>query len=491
MRRRPNATGEERIIMSGLCGVVAKEGCSETLLFGTDYHSHLGSQLAGLAVVGETFRKKIHDISQGQFKSKFSDDYLKMEGHLGIGVISDHDAQPLIIHSSFGTYALAMSGLVYNKNELAKMLFKRGSVFTETTGRGINSVELLAKIIETGDNLVDGILSIFDVLEGSASLLLMTDKEIIAARDRLGRLPLVLGQREGEYMVASESCALMNLQFELIKELGPGEIVAIDSEGCRVLREPLEKMQICSFLWIYTGNPSSDYEGVNVEHVRERCGAFLARRDSIEADQVCGVPDSGVGHAVGYASQAGLPYRRPLIKYTAGYGRSYIPPSQAIRDHVAKMKLLAIKEIIAGQRIVVCEDSIVRGTQLKNYTIQKLWNAGAREIHLRPACPPLMFPCRYALSTRDQDELIARHAIRALHGTDDVDLAPYLDADTPEYQRMVDWIRRQLNATTLRYQRLDDMLAAIGLPEEKLCHYCWTGRSFSYEPQRQHELNLL
>lgn len=478
--------------MSGLCGVVAKERCSETLLFGTDYHSHLGSQLAGLAVVdGGEFRKKIHDISQGQFKSKFSDDYQRMEGRFGIGVISDHDAQPLIFHTSLGTYALAMSGLVYNKEELIQMLFDRGgTVFAETSGRGINSIELLAKIIETGDNFRDGILKVFDALEGSASLLLLRENEIIAARDSLGRLPLVLGCRDGEYLIASESCALLNLQFEPIKELGPGEIISIGLDGYRVLREPQDKMQICSFLWIYTGNPSSSYEGVNVEAVREQCGAKLAQRDEPAAriaDQVCGVPDSGVGHAVGYAAAAGLPYRRPLIKYTAGYGRSYIPPSQQIRDHVAKMKLLAIKEIIDGQRIVVCEDSIVRGTQLKNFTVKKLWDAGAREIHLRPACPPLMFPCRYALSTRDLDELIARRAIWALNDGRDVDPSPYLDPDAPQFAQMVEWIRRELDVTSLRYQRLDDMIAAIGLPEEKLCHYCWTGRSYA---RQQHELAL-
>ncbi|MDP8256667.1 MAG: amidophosphoribosyltransferase [Candidatus Alcyoniella australis] len=477
--------------MSGICGVVSSGDCAELLLFCTDYHTHLGSQLAGMAVHGEKIYKKIHDITQGQFKSRFSEDYLKMRGKMGVGVISDADAQPLLIHSRFGSYALAMAGMIDNKDELTQELFNGGSIFTETSTGEINSVELLAKLIETGETLVQGVEQIYDRIQGSASLLLLTADGIIAARDRLGRTPLVLGERNGDYMLASEQCAFTNLEFKPLKLLGPGEIVIVNNEGYRVLRKPGEQMQICSFLWIYTGYPASSYEWIGVEGVRERCGAMMARRDDVQADLVSGVPDSGMGHAVGYAMESGLPLRRALVKYTPGYGRSYIPPSQKIRDQVAQMKLLPVPDVIRGNRLVICEDSIVRGTQLKSFTMQKLWDFGAKEVHLRPACPPLMFPCRFALSTRKVDELIARRAINVISGGDQTNLGPYLDPDTPQYKRMVDWIAQHLGATTLRYQRLDDMIKAIGLPEENLCHYCWTGRSLSYEYNpRQRELGL-
>lgn len=466
--------------MSGLCGVISKKDCSEVLLFGTDYHSHLGSQLAGLAVYGKRLQKKIHDISQGQFKSKFGSSYKQMDGNTGIGVISDRDAQPLIIHSRFGTYALAMAGLIDNRDELTKELFKRGSVFTETSNRGINSVELLAKIIETEKDFVKGLERIYTMIQGSISLLALTSEGIYAARDQLGRTPLVLAEKEGEYMIASETCAFSNLGFKPIRFLGPGEIILVHHDGYEVLREPMDQMQICSFFWIYTGYPSSSYEHTNTERVRERCGGFLAKRDNMEADLVSGVPDSGIGHAIGYAMHSHLPYRRVMVKYTPGYGRSYIPPSQEIRDHVATMKLIPIPEIIDGNRVVLCEDSIVRGTQLKNYTIKKLWDAGAKEIHLRAACPPLMFTCKYALSTREVDELIARSAIRSIEGDNSKNLEKYLDFGSDHYCKMVEWIRDQLGATTLQYQNLDDMIEAIGLPKEKLCLYCWTGKSCSY-----------
>lgn len=462
--------------MSGICGVVAKHDCSETLLYGTDYHSHLGSQLAGMAVTGDTFHKKIHDISQGQFKSKFSDDFSQMTGSMGIGVISDSDAQPLIIRSRFGTYAMAMAGLIDNKQALTDELFARGSVFTETSHGDINSIELVAKLIEGGRDLVDGITKVYDHIDGSASLLVLTKDGLYAARDHLGRTPLALAEKNGEYMVATESSAFMNLDYKSVKLLGPGEIVFINRDGWKVVREPKKALHICAFLWIYTGYPASSYEGIGVEAARERCGAFLAKRDTVKADLVAGVPDSGVGHATGYAMASGLPLRRPLVKYTPGYGRSYIPPSQQIRDRVAKMKILPVPEVIRGNRIILCEDSIVRGTQLKNYTLQKLWEAGAKEVHVRPACPPLMFPCRFALSTRDVDELIARRMIRDLEGGDK-NLEAYMDPDSDRYQTMVKRICGHLTATTLQYLRLDDMVAAIGLPKESLCTYCWTGKS--------------
>jgi len=479
--------------MSGLCGIVSRGNCSEMLLFGTDYHSHLGNQLAGMAVAGEVFQKKIHDISQSQFKSKFHDDYQRMTGNLGIGVISDSDAQPLMIHSRFGTYALAMAGLIENRDELAELLFKHGSVFTETSRRGINSVELLAKLIETGDSLLDGIEMVFDMIQGSASMLLLTEEGIYAIRDKLGRGPLILARNEGDFIVASEASAFVNLGFKPVKILGPGEIVFIKREGgYETVRQPESPMQICAFLWIYTGYPASSYEGISVETVRERCGAFLAKRDNVKADLVAGVPDSGTGHAVGYAMASKIPFRRPFVKYTPGYGRSYIPPTQEIRDHVAKMKLLPVSEVIKDKRIILCEDSIVRGTQLKNFGIKKLFDAGAKEVHVRPACPPLMYPCRFALSTRKIHELIARRAIGDLENGNEYSLDKYLDPTSPHYAKMIEWIRRHLGCTTLQYLQLNDMIEAIGLPEERLCTYCWTGKSLTteYNP-RQRELNLL
>ncbi len=466
--------------MSGLCGVVSRANCPEFLLFGTDYHSHLGSQLGGMALKGRRYEKKIHDISQGSFKFRFGGDVPAMEGTMGIGVISDSDAQPLLIRSRFGLYALAMTGFIENRDELTERLLQQGMVFTESSQTGVNGVELLARLIESGKDFVEGILSVFEHIEGASSMLLLTDDGILAARDLLGRTPLLIGERDSDYMVASESIALMNLGFCPVKELGPGEIVLINHDGFQVLREARPQMRMCSFLWVYTGYPAASYEGIGVEGARERCGAALARRDIVKADLATGVPDSGTGHGIGYAMEAGIPYRRALVKYTPGYGRSYIPPTQAMRDHVAKMKLLAVPEVVSGQRCVVCEDSIVRGTQLANFTVQKLWDAGAKEIHMRPACPPLMFPCKYGFSTRGLDELVTRRAIRSLEGNLTKNLERYLDAESEEHRRMVEWIADYVHVTTLRYQRLDDMIEAIGMPPNRLCTYCWTGRSSGF-----------
>jgi len=461
--------------MSGIFGIVSKKNCASELLYGTDYHSHMGTEYGGMAVLGERFHRSIHDISKSQFKSKFYEDYKEMEGNLGIGVISDRDAQPLIIGSKFGTFAVVSAGLVDNTNELAEELLEQGETFGEMSSGGVNSVELIAKLINQGKTLIDGIEGLYDRITGSASTLLMKEDGIYAVRDRLGRMPLVVGERDGDYVVATETCSFLNLGYRIIKYLEPGEIVRIGKRGLEEQLAGKASNQICSFLWIYTGYPASSYEGINVELVRERSGSFLAKSDEVEADLVAGVPDSGVGHAVGYAMQSGIPFRRPLVKYTPGYGRSYTPPSQEIRDLVAKMKLIAVKDIIAGNRIVLCEDSIVRGTQLKNYTLKKLWESGAREVHVRPACPPLMFPCKFALSTRSIDELAARRAIRALEGSDTDDIWDYLDDRSEKYRKMVDWIAKELDVTTLRYQRIDDMVEAIGLPREKLCLHCWIG----------------
>ena len=469
--------------MGGIFGVVSDGNCTKPLFYGTDYHSHLGTENAGLAVLGaEGFCNTIHSISQAQFKSRFADEYKVMQGEMGIGAIDDQSPQPLMIRSKFGTYALAATGLITNKDDLAGKLLHEGASFNEMADGGVNSVELVAKLINRGENLVDGIVRMQKAIEGSVCLLLMTGKGIFAARDRYGRFPLVIGREimpDGStpgYAAATESSSFPNLGYEQVRSLGPGEIVCLDRKGIREERPAGGEKHVCAFLWIYTGYPASVYEGISVENARERCGQAMARGDDVEADLVTGVPDSGVGHAIGYAMESGLPFRRPLVKYTPGYGRSYTPPSQDIRDLVATMKLSAIRDVIQGSRMVVCEDSIVRGTQLKNYTIRKLWDNGAKEVHIRPACPPLMFPCIYASSTRSVAELAAHRAIRDIEGESVERFDEYLDHDSVRYRNMVEWIRRDLDVTSLKYLHIEEMVAAIGLPEEHLCLYCWQGR---------------
>ncbi len=462
--------------MSGIFGVVSKGDCAQTLFYGTDYHSHLGTEYGGMAVLGRTFQRQIHNISQSQFKSKFADDIGRLKGNKGIGVISAQEEQPIYLQSKFGPFCIVTNGLIENADSLAKEMLAQGASFSEVGGYGINPTELVAKIITQGKDIVSGIERVFDIIEGSCSLLVLHENGVYAARDRRGYTPLVIGRRPDAWAVTSETSAFPNTDFEIVKHLGPGEIALITQEGPLQKRKGNGTCQICAFLWIYTGFPASDYEGINTEIVREQSGRFLARRDKdLDVDVVSGVPDSGMAHAIGYAMESGKPFRRPLVKYTPGYGRSYTPPSQDIRDLIAKMKLIAIKEIIKGNRIIVCEDSIVRGTQLKNFTVKKLWDCGAKEIHVRPACPPLMFPCRFNLSTRTIHELAARQAIRDLEGSDIGDVSEYTDPTTKKFRKMVDWIARDLGVTSLRYQTVEDMIKAIGLPRERLCLYCWTG----------------
>jgi len=399
-----------------------------------------------------------------------------MKGNKGIGVISAFDEQPIYLNSKFGPFCIVTNGFLENTKELAEGLLDKGVSFTEVTKGLVNVTELIAKLIIQGHDLIYGIEKMFDAIDGSCSLLLLNRDGIYAARDRYGYTPLVIGKREDAWAVSSESSAFPNIEFKMVKYLAPGEILLINEQGIAQRRPGGGTSQICAFLWIYAGFPASSYEGINVEVVRERCGRFLAKRDGdIEVDLVSGVPDSGIAHALGYAMESGKPYRRPLVKYTPGYGRSYTPPSQETRDLIAKMKLIPVKEIVEGNRIVVCEDSIVRGTQLKNFTIKKLWDSGAKEVHIRPACPPLMFPCRFNLSTRSIPELAARRAIRSLEGQDVNDVSKYIDYNSKEYKKMVEWIAKDLEVTTLRYQTVDDMVKAIGLPKENLCLYCWTG----------------
>ncbi len=466
--------------MSGLFGIVSKENCISNLYYGTDYHSHLGTEFGGIAFIDkdEMPIKKIHNISNSQFKSKFYEGSDKIISNLGIGVISDKDAQPLSFESKFGPYAICAAGLITNKDELSKNLIKKGISFSEIDHGEFNSTELVAYLINQGNTIIDGIEIMYNKIKGSISLLILTKDGIYCARDKNGVTPLAIGDKTGEIAVCSETCSFNNMGFKIIKYLQPGEIVLINQNGIEQIKKGGKTNKICAFLWIYTGFPASTYEGINVESVRERCGKYLAIRDHVKADLISGVPDSGTVHAIGYSMESGKPFRRVLVKYTPGYGRSYTPLTQEIRDHVALMKLIANEEIAKNNRIILCEDSIVRGTQLKNFTISKLKNAGAKEIHLRPACPPLLFPCIYNLSTRTINELAARKAIRAIEGKDIEDISEYLNPHSKKYKKMIDWINEDLGSTSLRYQYLEDMIKAIGLPREKLCLYCWTGEDF-------------
>ncbi|MFA5351583.1 MAG: amidophosphoribosyltransferase [Candidatus Omnitrophota bacterium] len=462
--------------MSGVFGVVSRKNCGDDLFYGTDYHSHLGTQFAGLAVYGKELTRKIHDIKGSQFKAKFHEDYLKMPGDKGIGVISARDEQPIVMNSKFGPFAIVTNGYIDNADILAKELFKKGRSFAEVAEGKINFTELCAKMIISSKNIITGVEGVFAKIQGSCSLLLLNKEGIYACRDRLGLTPLVIGKKGTSWAVSTESSAFLNLGYKLVKYLEPGEIVLITRDGLKIKRKGAKTNQICSFLWIYTGFPASSYEGINVESSRERCGALLAKDDDIKADIVAGIPDSGTAHAIGYSMESKVPLRRPLVKYTPGFDRSYTPATQERRDLVARMKLIPIPQIIKGKRIVFCDDSIVRGTQLKNYTIQKLKKHGAKEIHLRIACPPLMFPCKFNYSTRSINELAARRAIKAIEGKEPKSLAPYLDEKNAKHKKMVNWINRDIGSTTLKYQKICDMITAIGLPKEKLCLYCWTGK---------------
>jgi amidophosphoribosyltransferase len=464
--------------MGGFFGVVSKQECATDLFYGTDYHCHLGTRRGGMAVLNKSgFSRIIHDITNAQFRSKFEFDLASLQGKIGIGIISDYEDQPLIIGSHLGTYAIVTVGVVKNAEALAKRAFSvKATHFSEMSGNEINQTELVATIINQGSSFEDGIARAQEAIEGSCSFLLLTQNGIYAARDRFGRTPTIIGKGEQGLCVTMETCAFPNLGYEIEKELGPGEIVLLTEEGIEVKKKPGAEMQICTFLWIYYGFPASSYEGVNVEDSRYRCGAALARADTVKVDVVAGIPDSGVAHAIGYAIEAQTPYRRPFVKYTPTWARSFMPQVQVIRDLVARMKLIPVRALIQGQRLLFCDDSVVRGTQLRN-SFQRIFDYGAREIHLRPACPPLVFGCKFLNFSRSRSvmDLAARMAINEIEGNKQPDLAKYSDASTSEYAAMVDIIKRKMGITSLRYQTLSDMVKAIGLPREKLCTYCWDG----------------
>jgi amidophosphoribosyltransferase len=464
--------------MGGFFGVVAKQDIVEDLFYGTDYHSHLGTKRGGLAVGnGAVIVRYIHNIENAQFRSKFGEDIGKLSGTRGIGVISDYEDQPLLIRSHLGNYSIATVGVIKNVDELVVRAFQGKSLhFSEMRGGEINPTELVAAIINQKDTFEDGLQSVWELIKGSCSILILTDDAVLAARDKLGRTPIVLGKKPGAFAASLETCAFPNLGYEVDRYIGPGEIVKLTPEGVEQLVPPREKLQICSFLWVYYGYPASDYEGINVETVRNRCGALLARNDKVKVDFVAGIPDSGIGHGLGYAAEAGIPFRRPFVKYTPTWARSFMPQNQDVRDQVARMKLIPIREIIQGRSLLFCEDSIVRGTQLKD-SIQRLFDSGAVEVHMRPACPPLAFGCRFLNFSRSRSELdlAARKAIAALEGPDAKNIEEYAKTGSEKYEAMVGWIAKKLGLTTLRYQRLEDLVEAIGLPKEKLCTFCWDG----------------
>jgi len=463
--------------MGGLFGVFSHDDCLTDLFYGTDYHSHLGTTRGGMAVKNSGgFQRFIKDITTAQFRSKFEKDIKKMHGNKGIGVISDYEDQPLIISSHLGVFAIATVGKINNLDLLTKSALKNGAHFSEMHGSEINPTEMMATIISQESSFEEGIQKAQSLIDGSCTMLILTNDSLYAARDRLGRTPLIVGEKPGSFAVTMETCAFPNLGYKVVKYLGPGEIIHINGKSIEQVVEPSERMQICSFLWVYYGYPASNYEGINVETVRYKCGSYLAKNDDLEIDLVAGIPDSGTAHGLGYANEAKIPYARPFVKYTPTWPRSFMPQEQSIRDTVAKMKLIPIKELITDKRLLFCEDSIVRGTQLRKQ-IERLFESGAKEVHMRPACPPLVYGCKFLNFSRSRSELdlAGRWAIKELIGKDLENPVEYTNPESDNYKAMVNVIRKKLHLTTLKYQTLANLVKAIGLPKEKLCTYCWDG----------------
>ena len=463
--------------MSGFFGVVSKNDCVKEVFYGTDYHSHLGTKRAGMVFIvpGKGFRRSIHNLENAYFRNKFEDELSGFSGDFGMGIISDTDPQPILFNSHLGRFAIVTVSRLLNIEELECKFLNKRYHFTENFEGNINPTEVVANLICEKDSFMSGIENVFESIRGSCSLMILTENGIIAARDKFGRTPVVIGKKEGGFAVAVESSSFPNTGFELEYFLGPGEIVSVSCDGITILKEPGEKLQICAFLWVYYGYPPSFYEGINVEECRYRCGASLAKRDHVPADFVCGIPDSGVGHAIGYGNEKGIPYKRAYSKYTPTWPRSFMPQDQVQRDLVARMKLIPNRDIVEGKKMIFLDDSIVRGTQLKDSTID-LRKQGAAEVHMRIACPPLLFPCKYLnfSQSRTPMELAGRKAIQQLGGTEE-DLNEYSNPDSDKYKQMVEKIAENLDLDSLVYQRLDDLVEAIGLPREKLCLHCWDG----------------
>lgn len=466
--------------MGGFFGVASNEDCVFDLFFGTDYHSHLGTRRAGMAVCGDgRFDKAIHNIENSPFRTKFDSEFHSLKGNFGIGCISDYEAQPILMRSHHGTFAVTTVGKINNIKEIEQELLAKDVHFNVMSNGEINPTELVAILINQKENMIDGIRYAQELIDGSMTLMVLTERGIFAARDRLGRTPVVIGRKPGATCACFESFAFSNLGYTEERELGPGEVVILTPDGVKTLVMPGDKMKICTFLWIYYGYPSSSYEGISVERMRYNCGKMLARRDHVKPDVVAGVPDSGTAHAIGYANESGIPFSRPFIKYTPTWPRSFMPTLQSKRNLIAKMKLIPVKDLIEGKSLLLIDDSIVRGTQLRE-TTQFLYESGAKEVHIRPACPPLVYGCKYLNFSRSTSEmeLITRRVIREFEGDDVSDevLKQYTDPDSEKYQKMIDRICELLHFTSLRYHRLDDMIESVGIDPEKLCTYCWDGR---------------
>ena len=468
--------------MGGFFGTISVKSCVDDLFYGTDYNSHLGTKRAGLVTFDKQqgFSRSIHSLERNYFRSKFEDELSKFTGNQGIGVISDTDPQPIIVNSHLGRYAVATVAKINNLEAIAGEMLAKRMHLSEMSANQINQTEMVALLINMGDSFVEGINKVYEKIEGSCSMLILTEDGIIAARDFMGRTPIVIGRKDGAYAATSETTSFPNLDYQVVRDLGPGEIVRLTADGMEVLQEPSRRKQVCSFLWVYYGFPSSDYEGINAEDVRERSGKALGEEDKTEADLVCGIPDSGVGMAVGYAEGHGIPYKRAVLKYTPTWPRSFTPGTQTRRSLVAKMKLIPNKAILEGRRVVFCDDSIVRGTQLRD-NVRTFFDDGAREVHARISCPPLVYGCPYiGFPTSKSDlELITRRIINDFEGNPEAKLKEYATTDSPEYTRMVDEIARRLGLTTLKFNKIETLVKAIGLPKCDLCTHCFDGSGCS------------
>lgn len=484
--------------MGGFFGTISKQDCVNDLFYGTDYNSHLGTKRAGLVTFDKEsgFHRSIHSLERNYFRSRFEDELDEFCGQQGLGVISDTDPQPIIVNSHLGRYAVVTVAKINNLREIADELLKQRMHLSEMSANNINQTELVALLINMGDTFVEGINKVYQKIDGSCSMLILTEDGIIAARDFLGRTPIVIGQKQMHhqtadgtdeflqaYAVSSETTSFPNLDYKVVRDLGPGEIVRLRADGVEVLQEPFTRCQICSFLWVYYGFPASDYEGINTEYVREKNGRLLGEKDNeVEADLVCGIPDSGVGMALGYSHGKKVPYKRAVLKYTPTWPRSFTPGNQKRRDLVAKMKLIPNPAVLKDQRIVFCDDSIVRGTQLRD-NVRAFFENGAREVHVRISCPPLVYGCPFIgfTSSKSDMELITRRIINDFEGDDKKNLDLYAKTGTPEYQRMVGEIARRLGLTSLKFATIEDLIESIGLPKERVCTHCFDGSSYCHE----------
>ena len=469
--------------MGGFFGNIEVKDCVNDLFYGTDYNSHLGTKRAGLVTFDKEkgFTRSIHSLERDYFRSRFESELEKFAGKSGIGVISDTDPQPILINSHLGRFAVVTVAKINNTREIAKELLDKRMHLSEMSANNINQTELVALMINMGDTFTDGINIVYKKVKGSCSILILTEDGIIAARDALGRTPIVIGKKDEGYAVTSETTSLPNLDFKPLRDIGPGEIVKIKADGIEVLQKPFNKCQICSFLWVYYGFPASDYEGINTEYVRETAGKVMGEEDDTEADCVCGVPDSGVGTALGYAEGHKIPYKRAVLKYTPTWPRSFTPGNQSRRNLVAKMKLIPNEAILKDQRVVFCEDSIVRGTKLRD-NVRTFFEYGAKEVHARISCPPLVYSCPFIGFTASKSdlELITRRIIQDFEGNANSKLDLYATTDSPQYKRMVEEIGRRLGLTSVKFNKIETLVKAIGMPKERICTHCFDGSSYFY-----------